>query len=83
MLVKNVLAWLRILFKIELQFASEKGLRWACYKTKGFWKYEFVLDFENMTPFHLAAEIGHFLFCNSLILKWLISTAKWSGVKIW
>ena len=29
---------------------------------------EVRLDLKNMTPFHLAAKIGHFLLFNSLII---------------
>ena len=32
-------------------------------------KIKFVLDFENMAPFHLAAKFGHFLLFTSLIKK--------------
>ena len=36
---------------------------------QNFWKYKFELDFKNMTPFHLTAEISHFLLFNSLFNK--------------
>ena len=38
-----------------------------------FWKYKFVLDFENMAPFHLAAKFGHLINKFSNGWFWLLN----------
>ena len=55
------------LYLVKNQFVTAKWCMWLVVLE--FLKYRFLLDLKNMTPFHLAAKIGHFLLFNSFINK--------------
>ena len=70
------------LYLVKNQFVTAKWCMWLVVLE--FLKYRFLLDLKNMTPFHLAAKIGHFLLFNSFINKlsngwfWLLNGVEWS-----